>query len=211
VEVSQDELDETLRSVGGPAYAVDHRGRLVGWNREVARLLGYTPGDVLGRACCRVISGRDVFGNPFCEPDCQVQRLVRSGYPIRRFEMDVRTASGGYLRVGCTVLVVRLSGARGPVVIHLLRPVAEDDASWRPPAPGVRRLPPKLGGVAHGLTPREWEVLCQMAEGRGTKEIATELGIASATVRTHVQNLLAKLGVHSRLEAIALAVREGWL
>jgi DNA-binding NarL/FixJ family response regulator len=60
-----------------------------------------------------------------------------------------------------------------------------------------------------GLTRRESEVLVRLTAGAGTEEIALALGISKHTVRTHVQNLLTKLGVHSKLEASAYAVRHG--
>jgi DNA-binding NarL/FixJ family response regulator len=50
-----------------------------------------------------------------------------------------------------------------------------------------------------------------MAEGLQNKEIAQRLEISVATVRNHVHNLLEKLGVHSKLEAISLAYRAGWV
>ena len=58
------------------------------------------------------------------------------------------------------------------------------------------------------LTVREREVLRLLAEGRNQAEIATELYISSKTVATHIQRILAKLGVHSRAEAVAFAHRE---
>lgn len=61
------------------------------------------------------------------------------------------------------------------------------------------------------LTPREAEVLVRVAEGEGTRLIAEGMGITSSTARTHVQRVLAKLGVGSRLEAAALAARAGLL
>jgi DNA-binding NarL/FixJ family response regulator len=61
------------------------------------------------------------------------------------------------------------------------------------------------------LTAREREVLVGLATGANTTALAKRLGITSATARSHVQNLLAKLGVHSRLEAVAEAVRRNLL
>jgi DNA-binding NarL/FixJ family response regulator len=58
------------------------------------------------------------------------------------------------------------------------------------------------------LTTREREVLRLLAQGRNQPEIASELYISSKTVATHIQRILAKLGVHSRAEAVALAHRE---
>lgn len=59
------------------------------------------------------------------------------------------------------------------------------------------------------LTTREGEILQCMVDGRSRAEIADYLGLSANTVRTHVQNLLAKLGVHSGLEAITVAMRAG--
>lgn len=56
-----------------------------------------------------------------------------------------------------------------------------------------------------GLTRREREVLACLAEGAGRLEVAQRLHLSPNTVRTHVQNLMIKLGVHSSLEAVALS------
>ena len=59
------------------------------------------------------------------------------------------------------------------------------------------------------LTARELEVLQHLAEGASTVAASEELGISTATLRAHVQAILRKLGAHSRLEAVAEAVRLG--
>jgi DNA-binding NarL/FixJ family response regulator len=59
------------------------------------------------------------------------------------------------------------------------------------------------------LTPRELEILREAALGRRNHEIARALGMSRHTVRTHVQNILTKLGVHSKLEAVLVAIRHG--
>jgi DNA-binding NarL/FixJ family response regulator len=61
------------------------------------------------------------------------------------------------------------------------------------------------------LTPREVDVLVRVAAGEGTRLIAAGMHIAPSTARTHVQRVLMKLGVGSRLEAAALAARTGLL
>jgi DNA-binding CsgD family transcriptional regulator len=55
------------------------------------------------------------------------------------------------------------------------------------------------------LTPRENEILALVRDGRSSKEIARELGITRSTVRCHVQRVLTKLGVASRLQAAAIS------
>ncbi|MHB8275837.1 MAG: response regulator transcription factor [Dermatophilaceae bacterium] len=54
------------------------------------------------------------------------------------------------------------------------------------------------------LTEREWEVMRCIMDGLSTEQMAEQLGVQRSTARTHVQNLLTKLGVHSRLQAAAL-------
>jgi DNA-binding NarL/FixJ family response regulator len=80
---------------------------------------------------------------------------------------------------------------------ELLHPVAEPDD--------------EAGRLLQLLTPREMEVLVRVVEGEDTRLIAARMGIASSTARTHVQRVLMKLGVGSRLEVAALAARTGLL
>jgi DNA-binding NarL/FixJ family response regulator len=60
----------------------------------------------------------------------------------------------------------------------------------------------------HDLTRRELEVLRALVAGRSSRDICAELYISPNTLRTHVQNLLNKLRVHSKLEAVAVALRQ---
>jgi len=68
-------------------------------------------------------------------------------------------------------------------------------AASQPPAPG------------HDLTERERAVLALMVEGLNNTEIAQKLVVSPSTIKSHVSNILSKLGVTSRTEAVALAVR----
>jgi DNA-binding NarL/FixJ family response regulator len=61
----------------------------------------------------------------------------------------------------------------------------------------------------HLLTPREREVLARLVHGEGTTSMARSMGVQLSTIRTYIDSVLIKLGVHSRLEAVAYAVREG--
>jgi DNA-binding CsgD family transcriptional regulator len=63
------------------------------------------------------------------------------------------------------------------------------------------------GSPGASLSRRELEVLRLMADGLNTVDSAERLHVSRATVRNHVQNIFAKLGVHSRLEAVAYATR----
>lgn len=77
---------------------------------------------------------------------------------------------------------------------------------------GLRRRREQDGSMAQRLsrlTPRELEILQRLAEGQAPDQIAAELGMSKHTLRTHTQNVLTKLGVHSKLEAIVVAIRHG--
>jgi DNA-binding NarL/FixJ family response regulator len=99
-------------------------------------------------------------------------------------------------------------------LLHVIRGVMRDE-TWVPATvvgPVLRLL---LHGYREGnaggrdplarLTPREREVLGYLAEGINRGEVAERMRLSAATVRSHVQNLLRKLGVHSTLEAVAVA------
>ena len=70
--------------------------------------------------------------------------------------------------------------------------------SWRP-------------GRAQDLTTREREVLLCLTQGLSNQQVAARLSVTVNTVRNHVQRILYKLDVHSRLEAVVLATRDGML
>jgi DNA-binding NarL/FixJ family response regulator len=59
------------------------------------------------------------------------------------------------------------------------------------------------------LTPRELQILQLLADGRAPDDMAAQLDISRNTLRTHIQNILTKLGVHSKLDAIVAAIRHG--
>jgi two-component system nitrate/nitrite response regulator NarL len=77
----------------------------------------------------------------------------------------------------------------------------------RPPVRESRVIPEDLVRLANFLTQRELECLELLASGMGTSMMTRKLGVSTTTVRSHVQSVLTKLGVHSRLEAAALANR----
>ena len=85
------------------------------------------------------------------------------------------------------------------------------EALRAPTEPETKTVSRRAHGPAAqaGLTRREAEVLRLLAEGRSDREIGAALFIGPRTVQTHVANIFAKLGVHGRAEAAAIAVRKG--
>jgi DNA-binding NarL/FixJ family response regulator len=77
------------------------------------------------------------------------------------------------------------------------------------PASTRAHIPEARGGLWHGLTPRETEVLRLIAAGRSNNEIATELFISVRTVERHITNLYAKIDARGKADATAWALRHG--
>jgi DNA-binding NarL/FixJ family response regulator len=72
-----------------------------------------------------------------------------------------------------------------------------------------RRTDGELAQRVERLTPRELEILQRVAAGETSADISVELGMSRHTLRTHIQNVLTKLGVHSKTDAVVAAIRFG--
>jgi NarL family two-component system response regulator LiaR len=98
-------------------------------------------------------------------------------------------------------------------LVAAIRTVHEGETLLHPAV--IRELVREVAGdgreppAENPLTRREREVLSLIARGRANKAIAFELGVAEKTVKTHVSNILGKLGVSDRTQAALYAVREG--
>ncbi len=126
------------------------------------------------------------------------ERMLADG-DSEELAVQVLNAEGGYvgLQGRWSVVSVR-DGSKVVVVLSL--------GDERDPQPV-----PSTPGPAAELTGRQLEVLRLLAAGRSTAEIAVDLQLSPTTVRNHVANLLAALGVHSRLQAVVAAREAGLL
>lgn len=213
--MATDPLD-IVAGTADAAVGTDEEGRVVLWNKAAERLLGYGAAEVLGKPCHDVLCGHDAHGNRFCDENCALERMVRRGEAIHHFEMSVRTAAGQAASVSVSVVVVPGPRPSQYTILHLLQPLAKSAEADRlveriglparhAPAADAAAAPAE---PAQALTAREAQVLRLLADGVGTEEIADTLFISVTTVRNHVQNILRKLDVHSKLEAVTLAFRQ---
>lgn len=139
-------------------------------------------------------------------PETQV--VVMTAHEDERLLVDaVEAGASGFLRKteGVEQLLEAIrAAAAGEILVdrvalaRLLPQVARDRE---------RRRDAQL--LLSQLTDREREILTLLSEGLRNDDIASRLYISPQTVQTHVRNLLGKLGVHSKLEAVAFAVRNG--
>jgi NarL family two-component system response regulator LiaR len=113
----------------------------------------------------------------------------------------------GAMRAGAIGYLLKDTGA--DELCRAIKAAAAGQVQMSPPVAArlLREVP--APPQPEPLTERETEVLRQLAQGKSNKEVAAALVIADKTVRTHVSNILAKLGVTSRTQAALHAVRSG--
>jgi PAS domain S-box-containing protein len=199
-------FEQTLARAGDGVCAIGPEGRVVLWNRAAEKILGWSAREIMGRPCCDVFVGMDEHGNRLCYQGCHVMSLVKIGEPIQHFDMQTRTKAGKPVWLDISILEAPSSGSGGALAIHLFRDVTATRELLRLVHERIQAPsgPPAETTV---LTRRELEILRLMAGGANTKALAETLHVSPATIRNHAQNMFAKLGVHSRLEAVAYATR----
>lgn len=204
---------ENLVSTAEPAFACDRKGSIVAWNESAERLLGHATSDVIGKHCYEVLGGRDVFGNRFCDKRCAIRNMIHRHEPVHHCQLSYRTAAAFRIDVSVSVFVIHGAARSEYIAVHVLEPLGNSDDKSQLGVPGRPRCfdspdePAKTNSSSKELTTRETEVLRILAGGSTTSEIAKRLCISEATVRNHVSNILSKLDVHSRLEAVCLAIQ----
>jgi PAS domain S-box-containing protein len=178
------DIEGALESINVPAYMIDPTGVIRWTNRAAQKCLG---GDVRGRQFTSVVApedtrrAREVFA----------QKIAGTAL-VTDSEAVLIDADG--TRVSVEISSVPLH--RGDRLIGVFGQFVEQDDVSHPPAHHP------------ALTPRQTEILRELQRGRSTRQIAEELHLSPDTVRNHVRHVLKALGVHSRLEAVAVARRE---
>lgn len=226
--VNKESLNELVNRAADGAYVVDQEQRIVAWNKAAEKLLGFEAEDVIGTPCYQILCGHADDGCAVCRRGCQPFSAARHGELVPNFDIQVRTTSGHphWVNVSILSLDVEAKGNEPDnwptlAVVHLFRDIeskkqAESFASEV--AALARHLRPQHASkltqqkertLDVELTDREQQVLELLGRGNDTDDIVSELLIGRATVRNHIQRVLAKLGVHSRLEAVALGREHG--
>lgn len=197
------------------AFATDRRNQIVFWNRSAERILGYTESEMLGRSCDAVLQGCDPSGNRYCWKDCPVVQIASRGETVRDFVLTLATKDARHVEVGITILNLVVPPPDRFLVLHVLHLTGRADSRPEarepdPAPPSPLRLAASVSPDARArkLTAREVEVLGMLAAGHATPQIASRLGISNLTARNHIQNILDKLEVHSKSEAVAFAFQK---
>jgi PAS domain S-box-containing protein len=175
------DIPDALERVNVPSYVVDEH-QIIRWVNPAARAL---VGDVRGRQVTSVVAPEET----------RRAREAFAKHMVGNEDVDgpVVLIDEHGERVSVEVSSVCLY--EGHRVIGVFGQLSDIDVEPEPP------LHPHL-------TPRQSEVLRLLEHGRSTDQIASELHLSLETVRNHVRGILRALGVHSRLEAVAVARQE---
>ena len=206
-----DHIIAALARSGDGGFVAGAGGRILAWNPAAERILGISAREAVGKSCCDVFHGCDDAGNRLCYPGCHIQSLVRMAEPVSSYDLRARTRAGTPVWINVSVVPFALDGESGPVTLHLFRDVTATKALLslvhESLAGGRNGNGASNGAVPPDLTRRELDILQVLADGLDTAAAAERLHVSRATVRNHVQNIFAKLGVHNRLAAVAYATR----
>jgi PAS domain S-box-containing protein len=212
-------LFEALNTAADGAFVTDDSLRIVHWNKAAEEILGFERGKVTGQYCYQILQGIDEEKRLLCQEHCRVAELVLNAEPASNYDVRVRSGQGERYWLNMSVFNYRMAenGYRD-LIVHLFRdvtPKKEDERLFHRlleaardygSNPSHRRTEEEDSFDV--LTPREREILNLMIEGRGTREMSQILSISPNTVRNHVQNILQKFNVHTRLEAVSFAIKQ---
>jgi PAS domain S-box-containing protein len=227
------EYFDTLCNTADGVFIVDAEKRILRWNKGAEKILGHAEAEVLNRECYRVVTGRTHAGKLLCSQNCKIHSNALNGTPQENFDTLIQGRDGKPLWLNISIL----SPADGeePFVAHIVRDVTKEktkglaaeqflayleahdllsrEVSAGKPAPGNAAATKLLSmdKAAASLSERETEVLTLLAEGLSTKTMAQKLSISHFTARNHIQNILVKLDLHSKAQAVSYAFKRGIL
>ena len=213
-DAASETLDRIARS-GEAVFAIDSSDRIVLWNKKCEEMLGRPARAVLGKRCYDVIAGRDASGNIYCYRNCPVafQARERKSDPVSRFPLRLPMGDGGERWVEMSLFAIPSYHPALATVVHIVREGKKKPSALEKRLETEAASPDPLWpmtsseGEPVSLTRREQEVLRCLARGMSTAAIARKLSISAVTVRNHIQSILQRLDVHSKLAAVVYAYR----
>jgi PAS domain S-box-containing protein len=227
------EIFDLLCNTEDGVYIVDINKRILRWNKGAEKILGYLERDVQNQECFRVLSGKAHSDKPLCSQTCMIHSDALKGLPQKNYDMIVQSSTGDARWLNVSILANGDGGES--FVAHLVRDVTQEKTREQALAhflaglnaqnvmptstpiekPEIKNAPGILLQQSNTptsvLSDREIEVLTLLAEGLPTKNLAQKLNISHFTARNHIQNILVKLKLHNKAQAVSYAFKKGIL
>ena len=213
-------LTEIFSNAADGVLGVDQDHMIILWNRAAERLVGFTAAEVMGWPCSEVWAVRNRTGCRLCGENCSPITSARKEEPVEGREIMVHTKAGRPVWLHVSTIVIPVGVPHLFTMVHIFHDVTRQ-VETEVLLGKVQSLLGSEGALQDGsgmspqestsplkvLTPREQEVLRFIARGESAKGIAQALHISTTTARNHTQKILTKLGLHAKVEAVALAYR----
>jgi len=196
-------------------FAIDGNQQVTFWNQACEDLTGVPAVDAIGSSCHEILQGHEPSGRPFCKPNCPLSQLAKGGPSPTSFSIRIPSGEEGKIQLNVGTMLIPSPVDQEWMVVHFMRRGHCKSSAGLSAQGGLHRNIDGMGHVqgtaGHSsrglglLTERERDVLCLLADGLTTDAISQHLHISLTTVRNHIQRLMAKLNVHSRIEAVNCA------
>ena len=227
------EYFDTLCNTADGVFIVDAEKRILRWNKGAEEILGYAEADVLNHECYQVISGKLRQDRALCSQNCKIHSNALNGTPQENFDVLIQGKDNKPLWLNVSVL----SPADGeePFLAHILRDVTQEktkelaleqflsyleahdlafEGEFRRQTVAEKCRRGQIGsyGQSGRFPVRQGDRSVDLlAEGLSTKSLAQKLSISHFTARNHIQNILVKLDLHSKAQAVSYAFKRGIL
>jgi|GEM_PF-3507372 len=209
VEAARHHREQLLNSLGEGLFGVDAGGRITFMNPAAKALLRYSADKPVPAGRCTALfpGGDGPTGTASAAEGCPICRTLDEGTPIYHREDRFRRFDGTtfWAEVSANPILDE-SGVHGAVVAFwdITERKAREQESAASPSGSSLGTGPRAVDL-ESLTPREHEVLRQLAQGLTNKEVAQLLGLSPRTVEDYRKRIMEKLGVRSFAEFIPLA------
>ena len=206
-QADEPDLPPWVHLLGVPAWVSGPDRKLRFVNHAAEQLLGLKAEECVGKPCFQVIASKSTGGDEFCSAHCPVLSRAEEGLPIKPATICVgrQRASCHWLRI-LSIPLWSDDGRQLSLVdcaLDVDRAKAMEDYLSRILARTPDEFVKENQRQSPHLTPREQQVLEDLAMDRDLVSIAGDLHLSHVTVRNHVQHILRKLDVHSIAEAVA--------
>lgn len=196
---------EIFDGSGDAVFGIDRRRRIAYVNEAFAQILQREAPGMLGRSCHEVLCADDLSSRRFCTSRCPVAREALQNGPVQPFDLILTRDGGERCWVNIGVYATATADVGEPQAYFALRAV-NGHRLLHQMASDLHR--PATPASLSRLSRREREVLQLTVRGRDTVAISRDLSISPQTVRNHFKNIFSKLEVHTRSQAVALALRQ---
>jgi PAS domain S-box-containing protein len=227
----QQEYFETLCNTADGVFIVNEDKQIVRWNKGAERIFKFSESEVLRQECFRIVEGKVSPDKTHCNPNCAIHSNAMTGACRNNFDLLTRAKDGEPVWLNISFIASPNPNER--FLAHILRDIThgkktefalnqfladlnalsliskdkgKDNSNNMPTG---RNSP--LDKPSAALSEREIEVLTLLAEGLPTKSLAQKLNISHFTARNHIQNILVKLELHSKAQAVSYAFKKGIL